>query len=116
MRPAPREPSKQLNAKSLPATKRRAASGVRLSAHAELAASKIKTTIVNRVTIQNLLPLRSRRAAQRYSIACRLRKGRELKKGLLGRDCGLRLPSGLRPRSFASYSGGRLKCSMRAVQ
>src|SRR6476619_8374289 len=27
MRPAPREPSKQLNAKSLPATKRRAASG-----------------------------------------------------------------------------------------
>src|SRR6266480_2031756 len=51
MRPAPREPSKQLNAKSLPATKRRAASGVMLSAHAEPAASKIKTTIANRVTI-----------------------------------------------------------------
>jgi hypothetical protein len=32
MRPAPREPSKQFNAKSLPVTKRRAASGVRLSA------------------------------------------------------------------------------------
>src|SRR5215471_976904 len=45
MRPAPREPSKQLNAKSLPATKCRAASGVRLSAQAEPAASKIKTTI-----------------------------------------------------------------------
>jgi hypothetical protein len=56
MLPAPREPSKQSNAKSLPVTKRRAASGVRLSAHAELAASKIKTTIPNRVTIPNLLP------------------------------------------------------------
>src|SRR5206468_4942994 len=58
MRPAPREPSKQLNAKSLPVTKRRAASGVRLSAQAEPAASKIKTTIANRVTIPDPLPLR----------------------------------------------------------
>src|SRR5262245_36893073 len=49
MRPDPREPSKQLNAKSLPATKRRAASGVRLSANAEPAASNIKATIANRV-------------------------------------------------------------------
>src|SRR5207302_8996378 len=45
----PREPSKQLNAKSLPATKRRAASGLRLSAHAEPSASTIKNTIANRV-------------------------------------------------------------------
>src|SRR5215831_3775762 len=59
MRPAPREPSKQLNAKSLPATKRRAASGLRLSAQAEPAASKIKTTIANRVTIPKPLPSRS---------------------------------------------------------
>src|SRR5215813_6334771 len=59
MRPAPREPSKQLNAKSLPATKCRAASGVRLSAQAEPAASKIKTTIANRVTIPKPLPSRS---------------------------------------------------------
>src|SRR4029453_4822000 len=58
MRPAPREPSKQLNAKSLPVTKRRAASGVRLSAQAEPAASKIKTTIANRVTIPDPPPLR----------------------------------------------------------
>src|SRR5215468_3436032 len=59
MRPAPREPSKQLNAKSLPATKRRAASGLRLSAQAEPAASKTKTTIANRVTIPNPPPITS---------------------------------------------------------
>src|SRR2546427_7603741 len=63
MRPAPREPSKQLNAKGLPVTKRRAASGVRLSAQAEPAASKIKTTIANRVTIPDPLPLRPAIAA-----------------------------------------------------
>src|SRR5260221_7699003 len=57
MWPAPREPSKQLNAKSLPATKRRVESGVRLSAQAEPAASKIKTTIANRVTIATPLPV-----------------------------------------------------------
>jgi len=48
MRPAPREPSKQLNAKSLRVTNRRAASGLRLSAHAEPAASKVTTIIANR--------------------------------------------------------------------
>src|SRR5215831_9960792 len=64
MRPAPREPSKQLNAKSLPLTKRRAASGVRLSAHAEPAASKIKTTIANRVSIPNP-PLQRQQLAAR---------------------------------------------------
>src|SRR6266446_10110049 len=57
MRAAPREPSKLLNAKSLPATKRRVESGVRLSAQAEPAASKIKTTIANRVTIATPLPV-----------------------------------------------------------
>src|SRR5262249_8951683 len=57
MRPAPREPSKQLNAKSLPATKCCAASGVRVSAQAEPAASKIKTTIANRVTIPKPSPV-----------------------------------------------------------
>src|SRR6516225_2818036 len=51
MRPAPREPSKQLKAKSLPATKRRAASGLRVSAHAKLAASKVATTTANRAII-----------------------------------------------------------------
>src|SRR5207302_928602 len=55
MRPAPREPSKQLNAKSLPATKRRAASGVRLSAHAELAASKIKLQSIGERAVSQLL-------------------------------------------------------------
>src|SRR6516162_10853404 len=52
MRPAPREPSRQLNAKSLPATNRRAASGLSTSARAEPAASNIKTTTANRVNIQ----------------------------------------------------------------
>src|SRR5438552_7141365 len=90
MRPAPREPSKQLNAKSLPATKRRAASGVRLSAHAELAASKIKTTIPNRVTILNPPPVtfsdRNLLLDRALPIATRDRTGR--------------MPSGIRsPRS-----------------
>src|SRR4029450_8924912 len=57
MRPAPREPSKQLNTKSLPATKRRAASGLGLSAQAEPAANKTKTTIANRVTMPTPLQL-----------------------------------------------------------
>src|SRR6266480_427358 len=70
MRPAPREPSKQLNAKSLPLTKRRAASGVRLSAHAEPAASKIKTTIANRVTIPHLPAASPRTAAVRSQGQC----------------------------------------------
>src|SRR5215470_19244108 len=51
MRPAPREPSKQLNAKSLPATNRRAASGLRTSARAETAASKLTTTIATHAII-----------------------------------------------------------------
>jgi hypothetical protein len=55
MRPAPREPSKQLNAKSLPFTNRRAASGLRTSARAETAASKLTTTITTRAIIY-LLP------------------------------------------------------------
>jgi signal transduction histidine kinase len=41
----------------LPVTKRRAASGARLSARAEPAANEIKTTIANRVIILNPLPL-----------------------------------------------------------
>jgi hypothetical protein len=45
--------SKQLNAKSLPVTKRRAASGVRLSARAEPAVNEIKTTIASRVITLN---------------------------------------------------------------
>src|SRR5262245_33772180 len=64
MRPAPREPSKQLNAKSLPATKRRAASGLRVSAHAKLAASRVATTTANRAIIPTPLP-RYRRCGNR---------------------------------------------------
>src|SRR6266852_8703836 len=51
MRPAPREPSKQLNANSLPATNRRAVSGLMGSAHAAPAASQLINTITNRAII-----------------------------------------------------------------
>src|SRR5262249_55217184 len=52
MRPAPREPSKQLKANSLPATNRRAASGLIGSAQAAPAASQLINTITNPAIIQ----------------------------------------------------------------
>jgi len=51
MRPAPREPSKQLKANRLPATKRRAISAFMGSARAGAAASKTATAIANRAII-----------------------------------------------------------------
>src|SRR5215470_17117776 len=51
MRPAPREPSKQLKAKSLPATKRRATSGLIGSACAAPVTSRVKATIAKRAII-----------------------------------------------------------------
>src|SRR5215831_19243840 len=74
MRPAPREPSKQLNAKSLPATKRRAASGLRGSAHAKLAASKVATTTANRAIIPIPLPRYRRRGNRNRPFTTRIRR------------------------------------------
>src|SRR5215471_9818968 len=103
MRPDPREPSKQLNAKSLPATKRRAASGVRLSAQTGPAASNVKTTIANRVTILNPFPLRSATAAllnEFVPIATRDRPGHM--------PSGIQLPrSGLAKRAAAEGRSDR---------
>jgi hypothetical protein len=65
MRPAPREPSKQLKANSFPATNRRAASALMVSAEAEPAATKTAARIANRAIIPIPLPLPSRRPRNR---------------------------------------------------
>src|SRR5262245_32475403 len=57
MRPAPREPSKQLKANSLPATKRRAASAVMVSACTLLDASTAASTIASHATMKENPPL-----------------------------------------------------------
>src|SRR5713101_8049105 len=73
MRPAPREPSKQLNANSLPVTKRRAASAFMLWASAGPAASTVTMTIANRAIMLVPFPQYRHHDARKRLLTMRIR-------------------------------------------